>query len=138
MSEILTALGLLVGGFFMLVSGIGLVRFPDVYCRLHAPTKAQTLGMIGLLTAAIFHFERADVTAQAVLVILFLFLTVPTGAHLIARAAYRSGVGLCEETIVDDYGPYVREGSEGGAGLQGPGRGAAGGEAPSPPSPPEP
>jgi multicomponent K+:H+ antiporter subunit G len=86
--EWLTA-GLLVGGAaFALIGSIGLARLPDVFTRLHGPTKATTLGVGGILLASILFFStRGGVSLHEVLVSIFLFLTAPVSAHLLARAA---------------------------------------------------
>ena len=91
----------------MLVASVGLVRLPDVYCRMHAATKATTFGMGGILLGASLIFQSAAVTTQALLAIFFLFLTAPVAAHLISRAAYKRGPDLCAETTHDDYGKYL-------------------------------
>ena len=91
----------------MLVASIGLIRLPDVYCRMHAATKATTFGMGGILLGASIIFQNAAVTTQALLAIFFLFLTAPVAAHLISRAAYKRGPDLCAETTHDEYGKYL-------------------------------
>ena len=91
----------------MLVASIGLIRLPDVYCRMHAATKATTFGMGGILLGASLIFQSAAVTTQALLAIFFLFLTAPVAAHLISRAAYKRGPDLCDDTTHDAYGKYL-------------------------------
>jgi multicomponent Na+:H+ antiporter subunit G len=88
--ELFAGVCLLLGGAFTLVAGLGLLRMPDVFMRMHASTKAGTLGagLIGLavaLTAA-----EPGVASRAVGCVAFLLLTGPIGAHLIGRAAARS------------------------------------------------
>ena len=91
----------------MLVASVGLIRLPDVYCRMHAATKATTFGMGGILLGASLIFQSTTVTTQALLAIFFLFLTAPVAAHLISRAAYKRGPDLCAETAHDEYGKYL-------------------------------
>ena len=107
MSDVLASILSLVGAFFMLVSSVGLLRLPDVYCRMHAATKATTFGMGGILMATALAFESAAVATQAFLAIFFLFLTAPVAAHLISRAAYRKGPDICPATSIDDYRDYL-------------------------------
>ena len=107
MSDVLAAVLLLGGAFFMLVASIGLLRLPDVYCRMHAATKATTFGMGGILLGASIIFQSVTVTTQAFLAVFFLFLTAPVAAHLISRAAYKRGPDLCPETTHDEYGKYL-------------------------------
>lgn len=117
MSEALACALLLIGAFFMLVASVGLLRLPDVYCRMHAATKATTFGMLGILLGASLVFRSAAVTTQALLAVFFLFLTAPVAAHLISRAAYKRGPDLCPETTHDEYGEYLRK-REGAAGEE--------------------
>ena len=109
MSEYIAAAALLIGAFFMLVASLGLVRFPDLYTRMHGATKATTFGMGGILIAVALTFGSPDVAAQSILALFFLFLTAPVSGHLISRAAYRQGPNLAPITTVDDYGPYLEE-----------------------------
>ena len=79
---------LLVGAFFLLVGSIGLARFPDFFMRLHAPTKATTLGVGGLLVASmLWHWAHGEWAVRELLITLFLFVTAPVSANLLAQAA---------------------------------------------------
>jgi len=86
---------LALGVFFNILAGVGLLRFPDVYTRLHAGTKCTTFGSI-----------LAIHTAGALVAIL---LTNPTGAHAIARAAHRSGVKPVRAVVDDLEGKPARK-----------------------------
>lgn len=82
-----------IGALFVLVGSIGLVRLPDLYMRLHAPTKATTLGIGGLLLASMavgWLDGRAGV--HELLITLLLFVTAPVSANMIAKAAIHLGV----------------------------------------------
>ena len=87
--EALISLFLLIGGIFALIGSIGLARLPDLFTRLHGPTKATTLGVGGILIASALHFSgRGEgLSLHELLVTLFLFVTAPVSAYLIARAA---------------------------------------------------
>ncbi|MFA9461883.1 Na+/H+ antiporter subunit G [Thiohalorhabdus methylotrophus] len=86
--ELTVAFFLLVGAVFALIGSIGLARLPDFYARLHGPTKATTLGVGGMLVASMIHFSAVGGWSfHELLVILFLFLTAPVSAHLMAKAA---------------------------------------------------
>jgi multicomponent Na+:H+ antiporter subunit G len=102
MSEILSAVLLVIGGAFMLLAGVGVVRMPDLFMRMQAATKAATLGVGCMLLALAIHFGDLAITARAALVTAFVFLTAPVAAHVIARAAYSVGVPLWEGTICDE------------------------------------
>ncbi len=84
---------LLVSAFFSLVGAIGLVRLPDFYMRLHAPTKASTLGVGGALLASMILAALQGRAGMAELLItLFVFVTAPVSANLMAQAALHLGV----------------------------------------------
>lgn len=81
---------LIVGGaLFTFIGSLGLVRLPDFYTRLHAPTKATTLGVGCLLLASslFFSLTSESISLHEILVTLFLFITAPVSAHLLAKAA---------------------------------------------------
>lgn len=77
---------LCLGGFFCLLAAIGICRFRDFYLRVHAATKASTFGLGFSILAAAAHLGTISAWAKAVVAILFLFLTLPVSAHLLARA----------------------------------------------------
>jgi multicomponent K+:H+ antiporter subunit G len=84
--EILIALMLVVAGVFGLVGSFGLVRLPDAMTRLHAPTKATTLGVGGVLIASMLYFAvQGKVSAHELMITLFLFLTAPITAHFLGK-----------------------------------------------------
>jgi len=93
-ADLLIALLLVVAGVFGLVGSFGLVRLPDAMTRLHAPTKATTLGVGGVLIASMLYFgSRGSVSAHELMITLFLFLTAPITAHFIAKAHLHRSVG---------------------------------------------
>lgn len=116
MIDILAALLMTGGTFLMLVAAVGLLRFPDLYTRMHAVTKAGTLGIGLMLISAAVAFGDLSVTARALVALLFVFLTAPVSAHMIGRAGYLGNVALWEQTAFDDwdtgYDELRREGEE--------------------------
>ncbi len=102
MSERISVVLLVVGGLFMLLAGLGVLRLPDLFMRLQAATKASTLGVGCLLLGLAVHYQELGITTRAVLVIAFFVLTAPVGAHMIARAAYAVGVPLWAGTLTDE------------------------------------
>jgi multicomponent K+:H+ antiporter subunit G len=86
--EVTVAALLVVGGVFTLVGAIGMLRFPDFFMRLHAPTKATTLGVGGVLLASMaMGWSRGQFGVHELLITLFLFVTAPVSANLMAQAA---------------------------------------------------
>jgi multicomponent Na+:H+ antiporter subunit G len=102
LNDLITAFLLVVGGLFMLLGGVGVLRMPDLFMRMQASTKAATLGAGCMLTAVAIHFGDLAVGARALLVIAFVFLTAPVAAHMIARAAYSVDTPLWKGTIADE------------------------------------
>ena len=88
MLEVVEAVALLIGAFFVLVGSIGLLRLPNFFARLHAPTKATTLGLGAVLAASMVYFsaQRGQVSLHEFLVVVFLFLTAPVSAYMLAKA----------------------------------------------------
>lgn len=86
--EILVSLLIVISAVFLLVGSWGMIRMPDLMTRLHAPTKATTLGVGGALLASIIHFSVFDgqFTAHELLISMFLFLTAPITAQFLAKA----------------------------------------------------
>lgn len=88
--ETLAAVLLLVGAGFVLVGSIGLVRLPDLFARLHGPSKATTLGLGGILIASMLHQAAiGSFSLRELAIALFLFITAPVVGHLVAKAALR-------------------------------------------------
>lgn len=87
-AEIIASILVIMGLFFYVVGAIGLIRMPDVFCRMHATTKADTLGaglvFIGLVVWQGFTF----VSLNILVVLFFIWLTMPTAAHAIAKSEY--------------------------------------------------
>lgn len=97
--EVVVSALVLVGAGFIFTGALGLLRLPDFFSRLHGPTKATTLGVGGLVLASVLYFSLlgGDVEVRELLVALFLFLTAPVSAHLMARAALHLAVDSVTE-----------------------------------------
>ncbi len=87
--DLLISAMLVVGSFFLLVGSIGLGRLPDCFMRLHGPTKATTLGVGGMLLAAVLSSIPHGFSLRELLIAVFLFITAPVSAFLVGQA------GLC-------------------------------------------
>lgn len=97
------------GALFVLLAAVGMVRMPDTYLRISVTTKAATLGVGLVLMSTMVYFSNSDVTSQAFVIILFIFLTAPVSAHLIGRASYFIGVKLWDKSVMDDLrGKYQK------------------------------
>ena len=100
MTEWIISILLLIGGCFILVGSIGLVKMPDFFMRLHGPTKATTLGMASLLTAAMVFFSttQTGLSAKEILISLFLLLTAPISAYMMIKSAIHHKLASIERT----------------------------------------
>ena len=90
MGDVLVGLLVLGGGAFVLVAAIGIVRLPDLLTRMHASTKAGTLGSLLILAGLAVFAGSAEVVSKVVATALFLLLTAPIAAHMIGRAYART------------------------------------------------
>jgi multicomponent Na+:H+ antiporter subunit G len=102
--NLLSDIVLLIGLTFVFLGMLGLVRMPDVYNRLHTTAKIGTVGAFGVMLSILMKAGFTPIGVKAIAVGLFLLLTAPIAAHMITRAAHRHGVGLCKESIIDEYG----------------------------------
>jgi monovalent cation/proton antiporter MnhG/PhaG subunit len=103
--QVIVSLLLVVGLVFAFAGSLGLLRLPDIFCRLHATGKSSTLGISSIVLASFVYFSvsEAGPSIKELLTIVFVFLGGPVGAHMIARAAYRSQVPLHDRTIVNEW-----------------------------------
>ena len=92
----------LLGAFLMFLTGLGLLRMPDVFMRMHAATKSASLGVALLLLGAALFFGETAIVTKALVTIVFIFLTAPVAGHLLGRAAYASRTPLWERSIMDE------------------------------------
>ncbi|MBL8907080.1 MAG: Na+/H+ antiporter subunit G [Rhizobiales bacterium] len=92
MVEFGISLLVLLGAAFALLGSVGLARLPDIFTRLHGPTKATTLGVGALVTASMLHSlsSGGGLSLRELGITLFLFITAPVSAHMIAKAAAKS------------------------------------------------
>jgi multicomponent Na+:H+ antiporter subunit G len=97
-----------VGVFIMTIGVYGIVRMPDTYTRMHAASKAVFLGVISLLIASMFAGDPA-IVFRAALISIFLVLTTPVAAHMIAKAAYEEGEKMRTPGAVDQSGKRLNE-----------------------------
>lgn len=92
----------LFGALFVVIAAVGLHRFDDVFARTHAAGKSTTFGLGLILLGSVLRIGELDAAAKLALVGVLTLVTVPAGAHLIGRAAFRSGTELAPDTELDE------------------------------------
>ncbi len=102
MLDILSGILLLTGGLFGMLGGLGLLRFPDFYTRLHAAGVTDTLCALLIVGGLTLQSGLSLLTVKLLLILLFLLFTAPTASHALARAA-----------LIDGVEPELQDGSEG-------------------------
>lgn len=93
----------IIGAVFALLGALGVLRLPDIYTRLHAASKAGPLGVGLILVGAGLHSGDPLIVLRCVVGLLFLILVSPVSAHLLARAALRSGVAPSKSTSINEF-----------------------------------
>jgi multicomponent Na+:H+ antiporter subunit G len=102
MKEWAAALFLVSGSFFMLLAGLGTLRFPDLYSRMHAATKAASFGVGLMLTGFVIYYSSWYLLLESALIIVFVFITAPIAAHMLGRAGYLLKVSQYKDTLIDE------------------------------------
>lgn len=100
-AELIIALLLILGVVIRLLSTFGILRFGDVYLRMHASTTASTLGLLFILSATALYFADSLITIKMIALFAIYFFTAPIGTQVLAHAAHVSGVPMVKETRVD-------------------------------------
>jgi multicomponent Na+:H+ antiporter subunit G len=101
MKEIVVIFLMVLGTIFIFLAAVGLLKMPDVFLRMSASTIAATLGVSSILIALAVHFADFGITVHVIGTNIFLFLTVPVGAHLMGRAAHKAKYHQWDKTVVD-------------------------------------
>jgi multicomponent K+:H+ antiporter subunit G len=109
--ELVVSVLLVIGGIFVLVGSLGLAKLPDFYTRLHAPTKATTLGMGCLLIASMIlvTYQQGYLSLHELLITLFLIITAPVTAHMLAKTAMHHELDILERTTAKALSERARE-----------------------------
>jgi multicomponent Na+:H+ antiporter subunit G len=108
MNDIIAGVLIVFGCLLCLIAAVGMIRLPDTLIRMHAATKAGTLGTGFILAGVAVFFAETGTILKASMGLIFLLLTAPVAAHLIGRAAYRSGIELSSATKVDHLGDDMK------------------------------
>lgn len=101
MTDWIAFIALIAGALFVLISAIGLLRLPDLFMRMHATTKTTSLGITLILIGVIAAFPEWNIVLKGLLIIAFIFLTNPLGAHMISKAGHLLGI--------KKWGRYMRD-----------------------------
>ena len=102
---------LILGAIFSLLAAIGVIRLPDLYTRMHAASKAGAVGGGIVLVAVALVSMDAAVALRALIGVVFLLLTTPVAAHLLARASYLAGYRADDSTVRDDLKTRLEQNS---------------------------
>jgi len=102
--DILSSLMMVAGGLLMVVSGLGLVRLPNIFTRLHAAGLADTGGIALLLLGMALYAGWSMVTVKLLLIAVFLFFTAPTASHAVGHAAILGGLAPEDHEDSEDDG----------------------------------
>ncbi|MFM2655441.1 monovalent cation/H(+) antiporter subunit G [Vibrio owensii] len=89
--NIIVGVLLCLGTLFTLIASLGILRMPDLYTRMHAATKAGTVGLASLLLAVAIAIPDITVISRVIGTMLFIFITAPVAAHLLGKATQESG-----------------------------------------------
>ncbi|WP_323751362.1 Na+/H+ antiporter subunit G [Marinobacter sp.] len=98
LAEYIVSALLILGGAFTLVGAIGLARLPDFFTRLHGPTKATTVGVGAIMLSSVIYFSSQGFGISEILITVFLFMTAPVSANMLAKAAMHIGVKSMKDT----------------------------------------
>ncbi|MFT7372775.1 MAG: multicomponent K+:H+ antiporter subunit G [Oleiphilaceae bacterium] len=109
--ELVVSVFLVVGAVFVFIGSLGLAKLPDFYTRLHGPTKATTLGMSGLLIASMIlvTYQQGYLSLHELLITLFLLITAPVTAHMLAKTAFHHKLEILDKTSDKALAQRARE-----------------------------
>jgi multicomponent Na+:H+ antiporter subunit G len=113
--DVVVSVLLIAGSLLALIAAVGLHRFPDLFCRMHAATKPATLGMLCIAVAVGIAVPVQGSVVKLLLVVVLQFLTAPVAAHMVGRAAYTSGIEMAASTVLDELGRDDRRNRYGAA-----------------------
>lgn len=108
MTDMIIVILLIGGSLLSLIAAIGLVKMPDIFTRMHASTKAGTVGIECVMIALALNSGEMEVVIKAAAIVLFIVLTAPVAAHMLGRTAYRLGENYAEHTVIDQWQDSMR------------------------------
>lgn len=104
--EVMICILLVIGIFFTLAGVVGVIRMPDTFCRLQSATNIATMGAMPIaLACSIYGFSESNTSLgiKSLIIVVFLLISNPVGAHAMARAAYKNKAELSDKTKFDHY-----------------------------------
>ena len=104
--EVIICILLVIGIFFTLAGVVGVIRMPDTFCRLQSATNIATMGAMPIALAySIYGFSESNTSLgiKSLIIVVFLLISNPVGAHAMARAAYKNKAELSDKTKFDHY-----------------------------------
>lgn len=109
--ELIASVLLVTGAVFVFIGSFGLVKLPDFYTRLHGPTKATTMGMGCLLigSAILVSYQQGYLSLHELLITLFLLITAPVTAHMLAKTAMHHDLEILDKTTNKDLAKRAKE-----------------------------
>ena len=122
MIDVIAGTLLVAGSLMATIAAIGIVRFPDVLSRMHAATKPQTVGLLLILTGLALRLRDLSDITVIVLIAVFQLLTAPVSAHMVGRAAFRTGFARRDQLTVCEFDDDGRWDTEDDGGPVGPTR----------------
>ena len=107
--DYLAGILIVIGAIFALIASVGLLRLPDLYTRMHAASKAGTLGSCVMLIALAVQSQDLAISTRALAGVIFFLLTVPISSHLLAKAAHASGYRMWDKSVRDDIDGFAKK-----------------------------
>lgn len=109
--ELVVSVLLVLGAVFVFIGSLGLAKLPDFYTRLHGPTKATTLGVGSLLIASMVQvtYQQGYLSLHELLITLFLLITAPVTAHMLAKTAMHHKLEILGKTVDKGLSKRARE-----------------------------
>jgi multicomponent Na+:H+ antiporter subunit G len=103
MNDLIAALLIIAGSFFMLVAALGVVRLPDVFMRMHAITKASSLALLLISAGLAVAVPGLRILVGSLTLMVFIFLTTPVASHMIAKAAALLREPMAQGSKINEY-----------------------------------
>jgi multicomponent Na+:H+ antiporter subunit G len=94
MTEIILSIFIIAGSFLMFIAGLGVLRMPDIFMRMHAATKAPSLGIMLMLVVVMISFPDLITIVKSLLVIIFIYITIPISANMLGKTSLDMGLPM--------------------------------------------